>query len=222
MFWFSSLISFFIPLGWYSTISGSSEGEIMEVLPYLGFARLSPHIHSWLVMERFGINSMKKNGIEFFIKIGRLYSSPSHIDLVTRYRIKVYLSSSVIGFHSIVSTQLLPWASNADLIIIDKLYLVPLHIFSVTWFKCQNQTYGIKEIKNLKKGQTWHSLEPIMLNWNRLWHCEFYHSSEIDDVVAVRTFKTKQTNVVITPIRVVWSGEWEHCSKTMLKRLFYV
>ena len=119
MFWFSSLISFFIPLGWYSTIYGSSEGEIMEVLPYLGFARLSPHIHSWLVMERFGINSMKKNGIEFFIKIGRLYSSPSHIDLVTQYRIIVYLSSSVIGFHSILSTRLLLLPSNFNLITID-------------------------------------------------------------------------------------------------------
>ena len=151
MFWFSSLISFFIPLGWYSTISGSSEGEIMEVLPYLGFARLSPHIHSWLVMERFGIDSMKTNGIEFFIKIYRLYSSPSRIDSVTRYHIRVYLSFSVIGFHLIVSTQLLPMLSNADLIIIDKLSLVPLHIDSVTWFKCQNQTYGINEIKNPQK-----------------------------------------------------------------------
>ena len=126
-------------------------GEIMEVLPYLGFARLSPHIHYWLVMERFGMDSMTQNSIEFFIKIDKLYSSPSCIYSVTRYHIRVYLSSSVIGFQSIVSTQLLPLPSNADLIIIDKLYLVPLYINSVTRFKCQNQTYGIKEIKNPKK-----------------------------------------------------------------------
>ena len=48
---------------------------------------------------------------------------------------------------------------------------------------------------------------------------KFYYPSEFDDIIAMRTFKSMQTDVVITPIRLIGSGEWERYLNTMIKKV---